>query len=1143
MGILNFKKNRMKNISIRLSVILLMFCTSIQINAQINRTLETKVVDILVQLPADNLEYSDKLMQEILDLKTEGIQKICDLIVPLGTGNDTKARYAIESVAIYSGGLSSTIKNGDVENTLLKAIKNASNNEVKTFFIDRLIHCGSNASVAILSGFLNDDSMFNPALSVLTQIGTTEASEAIFNAAKTTNNSKKASFIVALGYLRYDVAVNTLHTWTKSGSKIIREKSLAAIAAIASVNSSGELIAAAKKANYKLDASKAILSLIQYGKILSEEGKVELSNEIGELLLKNCKEENQLHFRSAAIHLLRANNVTNFNKVLIKETKNQNKNYRGAVLDAAAVNQTTAEVEQWVKVYKKSRADVKPQIIEMLQTREKSIVFEKVVLTSLEDKDVNVRIAGIKALAYAKKSLALPAALQSLKSATAKGEFRSIKGSLLRICSSSDSELLANSLREMNDSGKEVIVTVLASKRASDQFEKVFDLTSSNHKGLKYAAYKALSTMGTSEDLLKIIGLLNTTDEKSNISSVQNAILTILDQSKEDNSKVVLEAYNSIDQKENMLPILSVLSSDVALDLVNESLISGTDSEKEVALNTLSKWRNNNALMHLFKVVETASNNDIRVKAFGFYLSQVSRSSFPNEQKLLLIQKLMPLSKSVKEQKKIISSASKIKTFLSLIFVSNYLDVAGLTATASNTAIRIALPTPGKKNGLSGSLVREVLSKSVNNLTGPDSQYAKIDVKEFLVKMSTEAGFVSIFNGKDFTGWEGLVKNPIDRKKMSEKELAKAQTVTNEQMMRDWFVKDGVFGFKGEGYNNICTIKDYGDFEMLVDWKITNGGDSGIYLRGTPQVQIWDIARIDVGAQVGSGGLYNNQKNERIPLVIADNPVNEWNNFRIKMVGERVSVWLNGTLVTDNVVLENYWDKKAPIFSKEAIELQAHGEDLGFRNIYIREISSGEDLLTKEEQKNGFKSLFNGEDLEHWIGNKTDYIVENNKITVRPKNGGHGNLFTVKEYSNFNFRFEFKLTPGANNGLGIHAPLTGDAAYVGKELQILDNTAAIYEDLKPYQYHGSVYGIIAAKRGYLNPVGEWNSQEVIVQGDHIKIILNETVIVDGNIKEATKNGTADHKDHPGLKRSNGHIAFLGHGSELEFKNIRIKRLK
>ncbi len=191
----------------------------------------------------------------------------------------------------------------------------------------------------------------------------------------------------------------------------------------------------------------------------------------------------------------------------------------------------------------------------------------------------------------------------------------------------------------------------------------------------------------------------------------------------------------------------------------------------------------------------------------------------------------------------------------------------------------------------------------------------------------------------------------------------------------------------------------------------------------------------------------------------------------------------------------------------------------------------------------GFITLFNGKNLDGWVGNKQSYVVENGAIVVKPEGGGSGgNLFTEGEYSNFEFRFEFQLTPGANNGLGIHAPLDGDAAYVGKEIQILDNTAAKYAGLKPYQYHGSVYGVIPAKRDYLKPVGEWNEEAVIVRGPKIKVILNGTTIVDGDLLEASQNGTIDGNDHPGLKRSRGHIGFLGHGDVVRFRNIRVKEL-
>jgi hypothetical protein len=193
-------------------------------------------------------------------------------------------------------------------------------------------------------------------------------------------------------------------------------------------------------------------------------------------------------------------------------------------------------------------------------------------------------------------------------------------------------------------------------------------------------------------------------------------------------------------------------------------------------------------------------------------------------------------------------------------------------------------------------------------------------------------GFVALFNGKDLTGWKGLVADPPTRAKMSPRQLARAQEAADKLTRAHWKVDNGVLVYDGQA-NSLCTAKDYGDFEMYVDWKIGAGGDSGIYLRGSPQVQIWDN-------RVGSGGLYNNQKagNPHDPLKVADKPIGQWNTFRIKMVGEKVWVWLNNELVVDGVTLENYWERDKPIYPTGQIELQHHGSHLWFKNIYLREI-------------------------------------------------------------------------------------------------------------------------------------------------------------------------------------------------------------
>ena len=198
--------------------------------------------------------------------------------------------------------------------------------------------------------------------------------------------------------------------------------------------------------------------------------------------------------------------------------------------------------------------------------------------------------------------------------------------------------------------------------------------------------------------------------------------------------------------------------------------------------------------------------------------------------------------------------------------------------------------------------------------------------------------------------------------------------------------------------------------------------------------------------------------------------------------------------------------------------------------------------LKRQPHESGFKILFDGTNLDQWVGNKVDYVIENGILALHPENKGGGNLYTKKEYSDFVFRFEFKLTPGANNGVGIRAPLKGDAAYVGMEIQILDNDAEMYKNLHDYQFHGSVYGVIPAKRGFLKPTGEWNSEQIIAKGNRVKVILNGTTILDGDIAKASENGTPDHEEHPGLKNKKGHIGFLWHESPLQFRNIRVKEL-
>ena len=406
-------------------------------------------------------------------------------------------------------------------------------------------------------------------------------------------------------------------------------------------------------------------------------------------------------------------------------------------------------------------------------------------------------------------------------------------------------------------------------------------------------------------------------------------------------------------------------------------------------------------------------------------------------------------------------------------------------------------------------------------------------------------GFQPLFNGKDLTGWHGMPH--FDPRKLAEMPAAAAeakQAEWNADAQKHWSVDNGELVNDGHGAY-LVTDKEFGDYELLIDYKTVPRADSGIYLKGTPQVQIWDYTdpgKFGIDADLGSGGLWNNSKGApgKNPFVLADKPFGEWNSFRIRQLGARTSVWLNDMLVVDNAIMENYWDRKSPLFAKGPIELQTHGGEIRWRNIYVREIAADEaNQLLAAHQGQAFASLFNGKDLTGWQGAVDNYEVVDGAI--RCKAGHGGQLLTAKEYSNFIVRLEFKLPPGGNNGLAIRSPGEGDVAYAGMtELQVLDSEHKKYASLDDRQYHGSAYGMAAAHRGYLRETGQWNFQEVTVNGSTIKVELNGSVILNADLSKVTE--FMAERPHPGKDRKSGFFGFAGHNDPVEFRNVSIKEL-
>lgn len=361
----------------------------------------------------------------------------------------------------------------------------------------------------------------------------------------------------------------------------------------------------------------------------------------------------------------------------------------------------------------------------------------------------------------------------------------------------------------------------------------------------------------------------------------------------------------------------------------------------------------------------------------------------------------------------------------------------------------------------------------------------------------TDKGYTfDLFNGKDLAGWD----------------------VTN----CDVAVEDGVLVLK-DGNGFVRSNLQFGDFVLELDWRARNPDqyDSGIFLRSefpsAKKGRAWP-ERYQLNLKNGEeGNLVGAKEASSRGLVKAG----DWNHFKITCRGSKVSLEINS---------KPAWEYDGLKSDKGYIGLQAEvptGGQFEFKNVRLTEL--------------GFQPIFNGRDLGGWQGAERGYAVEDGKLVALKT--GRGNLYTRDEFTNFVLRFDFKLEPGANNGIALRAPTTGDAAYSGMEIQVLDDTSDQYKNLQPYQYHGSVYGIVPAKRGYLKPVGEWNSQEIALRGRHITVTLNGATIVDANLDEASTPKTIDGREHPGLKRSTGYIGLCGHGARVEFKNLRVKKLE
>ncbi|WP_160067241.1 3-keto-disaccharide hydrolase [Sphingobacterium bovisgrunnientis] len=1132
----------MKRIFNTLSILLLLQTASYAQQPS-GRTTATKIADVLAQQPAEEQSKFLLAMKELENFTPEDVAALLVTLKPQGGPNAT-VEYATNSYAFYVMQPGKDAAREKYANGLLLALDQVKDKDNKGYVLELLKFCAKNEAVAKVSTFLTDDYLAEKAARVLSAIDTKESSDAL-NKALTGNVTEKTATAVigALSEVKnQDAEARIIELIGQFSSDNFQRNAFTALSKFGGQKTYEVLYNKAKSVEFGFDRTNASSLLIEFANNLAKNNNQNLATQVATRVYKEANGESAIGAKVAALELLSRLQPSKQRKELLKISSSNNAILRNVALGLLGNGASASDMKKIASSLLKLDAQGQESVFNFLRTKDSKASIAVIEKSLPKLKGEEAKIAAYNTLSVLTEGANTEFLIGQLATASTK-EADVLKTLLLTSKNAQTIDVVNKVIGSADEKTQLALLDVLSKRSNPNSAAQIFSLLNSSNSTVKAAAYTALPNVVNDNDFDKIIEVLGKADAKD-VNAAQQAAIVAL-QNNADKANIVKRLSENISRSlapssARYFPIFAGEGSDESLKTITNYI--GQDNPLRAdAIKALASWSNTSSLDALTALLRTEKDATLFSTVFDGFIRQLNASKVNNDQKTILLKDAFEYAQNTRQKNTALGSLRATGTYSALAFASRFLEDKDLKGTATDVVMNI---TADNKSFI-GTDVRQWLEKAQNNLSGSESSYLREAIVRHLAEMPKGESYVSIFNGKDLTGWKGLVENPIKRAQMSAKELAAKQEIADKKMRENWKAEDGSLVFSGHG-DNIATVKHYGDFELILDWKLDKNGkepDAGVYLRGTPQVQMWDISRTDVGAQVGSGGLYNNQKHESKPSKVADNPLGEWNNMKIKMVGEKVWVWLNGELVVDNVILENYWDRNQSIFPTEQIELQAHGSRVWYRDIFIKELPRKVTYtLSDAEKKEGFEMLFDGTNLDKWTSSTAYEITEEGVLRSNPDAKFGKNIYTKNEYSDFVYRFEFKLTPGANNGVGIRTPIEGDAAYLGHEIQILDDNADVYKNLAPYQYHGSVYGIIAAKRGALKPLGEWNEQEIRVQGSKIKVTLNGKVIVDGDIKEATKNGAADKKDHPGLKRTTGHIGFLGHGTEVFFRNIRVKSL-
>jgi HEAT repeat protein len=791
------------------------------------------VADLLARMPVYNSSELERQMEEMTRMGETGRAMILLSLKPSGSGDDTPVRFAVESYSRYLSAPDRSSQRSKWESECIAFFRRSSLPEIKEFMLSQLIYTGGREAAELAVENIESGLMCESSAALLMATGTSGVGDKLIALLDDSELSCAAGVMNCLSGDIANRALQQLIQWYRRGDQDEKRAAIGAISRAEGTDPYRFLTEAAEKNGFDAGYTGETDALINYAYSAGKRGESDVPAEVAVMLLRRPLSSESVHYRKAALTLLAEFQGEEALDQLIREFRSEEESVRRTAINLAGRipgESVTAALCSQVKEMPAYIASDIITVIGLRGDRSASEPLSEMLFNSVPE----IRIPGVRAYARLEGSESVETLIDYMRSYPYYEDQLIAVEALSFTADSLARQKVAAAIADSPPVTKANMIMFVASGGEPVYFPLIAQYCNSQNNIVSEAAYDALPEVSRPGDTEMLISMALQNSNEERVADLLKAIAGSVKYSENPanaselfSKRVAKSGYNR-----TLLSALPLIGDRRSAECILKAFEAGDAESRDFIYSLMEQWPRNEITDALYEIV-ASGNKSYQERAFREFCTRVQEGNIPGEQKLLLARRIEPWATSDERRLILINAVEDIRSFTGMVWLSGYLGKSdSVSQKAAAVIADIALPDENGHPGYTGEMAMEILQRAARVLKGGEKAAA---AEAWISSVDGEEGFVSMFNGDNLDGWQGLVENPLARSRMTDKELAAKQKEADMEMRKNWSVDGGAIWFSGNGAN-LCSVEEYGDFEMLVDWRITKNGDSGIYLRGTPQV-------------------------------------------------------------------------------------------------------------------------------------------------------------------------------------------------------------------------------------------------------------------------------------------------------------------